>query len=221
MPDIPALSRKAETYLQSTLPDARLEKTHIELIPEIELLLINADYQTGPLDPEIMHAVIARPAYWAFCWGSGVALARWILDHPETIKGRPVADVGCGCGVVAIAAAMAGADVIACDIDPHALAATEANAALAGVNLTLASDVAELPRALDHIYLADVLYDRTNFGLLKVCKPHTREIIVADSRVADVEDPSFEKFHAMHALTQPNLGEFEEFKTVSFFRWQV
>ena len=66
--------------LQRTLPDAELEITRLPAVEQIQLALINTDFQTGPLPADAMHRVIANPAYWAFCWGSGLALARWILS---------------------------------------------------------------------------------------------------------------------------------------------
>ena len=69
-----------------------------------------------------------RP-YWAYGWAGGTVLARYILDHPEVVQGRRVVDIGTGSGVVAIAAAMAGAlDVLAIDVDPLAVVATRLNA---------------------------------------------------------------------------------------------
>lgn len=67
--------------------------------------------------------------YWASAWAGGQAVARYVLDHPETVVGRRVLDLASGSGLVAIAAAMAGAaDVTANDIDPYALAAITLNA---------------------------------------------------------------------------------------------
>src|ERR1035441_9007677 len=40
--------------------------------------------------------------YWAFAWAGGQALARYLLDHPETVRGRPVTDIASGSGLVAI-----------------------------------------------------------------------------------------------------------------------
>src|SRR5207248_1420739 len=61
------------------------------------------------------------PPLWAFAWAAGHALARYLLDHPETVRGRDVIDIASGSGLVAIAAARAGAaTVTACDIDPLA-----------------------------------------------------------------------------------------------------
>lgn len=69
-----------------------------------------------------------RP-YWAYGWAGGTVLARYILDHPEVVQGRRVVDIGTGSGVVAIAAAMAGAlDVLAIDLDPLAVVAARLNA---------------------------------------------------------------------------------------------
>jgi predicted nicotinamide N-methyase len=68
------------------------------------------------------------PPYWAWPWAGGQALARYILDTPDLVRGRSVADIGTGGGVVAIAAALAGADeVTAIDIEPYAIAATKLN----------------------------------------------------------------------------------------------
>jgi len=74
------------------------------------------------------------PPFWAFAWAGGLALARYLLDHPETVRGRLAIDIASGSGVVAIAAAMAGAAVVtAYDIDPVAAAAIGMNAAANGV----------------------------------------------------------------------------------------
>lgn len=185
----------------------------------IYLGLINADFPTGPLPPDVMHAVIAAPAYWAFCWGSGAALAAQLLAQPELVANRVVADLGTGSGVVAIAAKRAGAKrVWACDNDKDALQACRCNAALNDTHLEYCSDLSALPTDLDMLFMADVLYDRSNFALIAAAKAHARTLIIADSRVSDVEDEEFACYAEATALTFPNLGEFDEFKTVRFFR---
>ena len=74
------------------------------------------------------------PPYWAWPWAGGQALARYVLDHPELVRGRIAADIGTGGGVVAIAAALAGAArVDAIDIEPFAVEACRLNAAANGV----------------------------------------------------------------------------------------
>lgn len=212
--DIDTLQRR----LRATLPMARLDCRPLPGCPEISLALINDDFPLGPLPPEVMRAVIARPAYWSLCWGSGLALARHLLDRPELVRGRRVVDLGAGSGVVAIAAAMAGAArVIACDSDPDALAATAANAALNRVAVTLADDLADVPTDNDLMLMADVLYDRENLPLLAAACRHADAVLVADSRIAELPDPAYRQVGTIATLTYPNLGEFDEFGTVRLF----
>ena len=209
-----------QSCLTETLPDARIEIASLPGLSELKLGLINADYQTGPLPAEVMHAVIAKPAYWAFCWGSGLALARWLLGHPETVAGKRVVDLGPGSGVVAIGAALAGAAyVCACDNDVNALLATRTNAELNDVQLAYADSLSNLADDFDVLFMADVLYDRANFGLINIAKQKAKSVLIADSRVTDVEDESFTLTHEDTALTVPNLGEFDEFRDVRFFHW--
>ncbi len=76
------------------------------------------------------------PPFWAFAWAGGQAVARYLLDHPDTVAGKEVLDICSGSGIVAIAAAKAGAArVVAADIDPFAAAAIALNAELNGVTL--------------------------------------------------------------------------------------
>ncbi|MEQ9004370.1 MAG: 50S ribosomal protein L11 methyltransferase [Pseudomonadales bacterium] len=214
MPALTDLVRR----LQATLPMARLEVAPLPGCPEIRLALINADFPPGPLPGDVSAAVIARPAYWSFCWGSGLALARYLLDQPHWVRGRRVLDRGSGSGGVAIAAALAGAArVVACDNDDDALAATAANAALNGVACRTVTDLAEAGRDHDLLLMADVLYDRANLPLLTAAAGHAREVLVADSRIAELPDPAYREITTIEALTHPNLGEFDEFRTVRLF----
>ncbi len=196
---------------------ATLESTPLPGVPEISLALINRNFPTGPLPQEVMQAVIAAPAYWAFCWGSGLALARYILDNPYWVEGKVVTDLGSGSGIAALAAAMAGAaQVTACDTDPHARQATAVNARLNHVALEVTSD---LPAKADLILMADVLYDRQNLPLLALAQAHADEVLVADSRVTVLPDSSYHEVTTIEALTYPNLGEFDEFGTAHVFHW--
>jgi predicted nicotinamide N-methyase len=111
--------------LKQTIKAGELALTPLPLCPTISLYLISDDYPTGRLPQDEMLAIIDKPAYWAFCWASGQVLAGYITQHPEICRDKSVLDLGSGSGVVAIAAAQAGAtNVIACDIDAHALDAT-------------------------------------------------------------------------------------------------
>lgn len=185
-----------------------------------------------------MHAVIAQPAYWAFCWGSGLALAQFLLNgtpkaegnsepnvqqtRPQTPKswlaGKTILDIGSGSGVAGIAAAKAGAArVWACDNDEDALAATAANAELNDVSLELFSDLADVPDGADIALLADVLYDKSNLPLLQQAQRLAPEVLVADSRINQLPDPAYDEVAQINALTFPNLGEFDEFGTTRLF----
>lgn len=106
------------------------------LVPEVHLFLAE--------DPVLLWARLEADAgetlpapYWATAWSGGQALARYVLDHPGLVAGRRVLDLASGSGLVAIAAAMAGAaEVTANDIDGYAIAAIEANANANGVRVS-------------------------------------------------------------------------------------
>jgi predicted nicotinamide N-methyase len=90
----------------------------VPYVPEIVL------FQATELTPlwhataRELHAWDDSP-YWAFPWAGGQALARHVLDHPALVRGRRVLDFATGSGLVAIAAARAGAaSVAAADVDP-------------------------------------------------------------------------------------------------------
>jgi len=103
------------------------------------------------------------PPFWAFAWAGGQALARHLLDHPDVVRGRRVADIASGSGLVAIAAARAGAAAVtAYDIDPLAIAAIGVNAEVNAVTIQAeCADVLDgdgLPA--DLVLIADAFYQR-------------------------------------------------------------
>jgi predicted nicotinamide N-methyase len=109
----------------------------------------------------------AAPPYWAFPWLGGQAVARYVLDHAEVVRGRTVLDLATGSGLVALAARRAGArSVLACDIDPLAGEAVAANAA--ANRLAVAWLQADLldgpPPAVDVLLAGDVLYEQGMAG---------------------------------------------------------
>lgn len=105
----------------------------------------------------------APPPYWASAWAGGQALARHLLDHPDLAAGRRVLDLAAGSGLVAIAAALAGAaQVTANDIDPYAVAAVTVNARVNRVRVAVTADdlLDSAPAGTDLLVAGDVLYDR-------------------------------------------------------------
>jgi predicted nicotinamide N-methyase len=129
--------------------------------------------------------------YWAHVWGGGLALARHVLDHRDVVAGKHVLDLGTGSGLVAIAAAMAGAShVIAADVDRYAVVATELNAAINGVRIeTLLEDLtAGAAPDVDIVLVGDLFYDgelaRRVTGFLDRCIAGGIEVLVGDPRRA-------------------------------------
>ena len=100
--------------------------------------------------------------FWAFAWAGGLALARYLQEHPDEVRGRRVLDIATGSGLVAIAAARAGAlEVTAADIDPFAEAAVGMNARANGVHVGYAGHdlLDEPPPAVDVLLAADTWYE--------------------------------------------------------------
>ena len=107
----------------ATLVLAYAPLTAVPLVPELQLHRTTDMYGLWETTAE------PAPPFWAVPWAGGQALARYLLDNPHVVRGRRVLDVGAGSGLVAIAAARAGADtVIAADIDPNATAVISMNA---------------------------------------------------------------------------------------------
>ena len=134
--------------------------TRAPLVPEVKLFLAE--------DPTILWARLAAgveghvPApFWASAWGGGQAIARYVLDHPETVAGKRELDLASGSGIVAIAAALAGARrVTANDVDPGAAVAIRANAHANAVAVEpLVADILDDDPEDDVVLAGDVLYD--------------------------------------------------------------
>jgi predicted nicotinamide N-methyase len=212
------LNPELTALLQQTLPEARAELMAMPQTPVIELFLLNADFPQHGLSREQMHAVMAEPAYWAFCWASGQVMAKLLLDCPELVRGKRVLDFGSGSGVVAIAAAKAGAaEVIACDIDSNALLATRCNAEYNQVAITLSDDIHAVSERVDMILAADVLYDRENLPWLDLFLKKAEQVLVADSRVKNFQYQPYRLLTRIEGTTVPDLDEFDEFRDVRIY----
>ncbi|KJS78324.2 MAG: methyltransferase [Pseudomonas sp. BICA1-14] len=203
--------------MNDLLGDARLVA---EPLPgtDLRLWLIDAANMDRAFSPEETRRILEEPPYWSFCWASGLVLARWLAERPEWVRGKRVLDFGAGSGVAAIAAAKAGAvEVVACDLDPLALAACQANAALNEVELRYSQDFFGEADRFDLIIVADVLYDRANLPLLDHFLSRGREALVADSRVRDFAHPLYRRLDVLDACTWPDLAEPAEFRHVSLY----
>jgi predicted nicotinamide N-methyase len=206
--------------LESQVPGVRLAPRATALVPELTLWLMSDDFPTGRLSNDAMRALLDAPPYWAFCWGSGSVLARFVLDHEELVRGKTVLDFGAGSGVVAIAAARAGARrAVACDADPSALHAVRVNARRNGVQVELRADYfATRDETVDVIVAADVLYDEANRPLLAHFREHAATVLVADSRVRDFDVPGYRQIGLRECRVTPDLIESEDVSRVKIYR---
>jgi predicted nicotinamide N-methyase len=131
-------------------------------VPEIRLHLASEAHDLWLKTEEDLEEIGLPPPFWAFAWAGGQGLARYILDHPETVAGKTVLDFASGSGLVGIAAKLSGAaDVLAADIDPWAASAMALNAAENGVATRSTADD-QIGKAVEaNVILAgDVFYDR-------------------------------------------------------------
>jgi predicted nicotinamide N-methyase len=146
--------------LKSDVGLDRLHLVAVPFLPEIRLHLAQ--------DPIILRARMEAaageplpPPFWASAWAGGQSVARYVLDHPEVVAGRRVLDVAAGSGVVAIAAALAGAaEVTGNDIDPNAVEAMAMNAWINGVTVSVSSrDLLDgAAEGFDVVLAGDVFY---------------------------------------------------------------
>jgi predicted nicotinamide N-methyase len=138
----------------------------VPLVPEIRLHQASEPISLWQRTEQMAGQAALDPPFWAFAWAGGQALARYILDHPEVARGRHLTDIASGSGLVAIAAAKAGAaTVTAYDIDPLAAAAIEVNAAANEVTVLAACadilDQDDMPApGTDLVLAADAFYTR-------------------------------------------------------------
>ena len=132
------------------------------LVPEVRLHLATEVVPLWRKTEEELEVEGIPPPYWAFAWAGGQAMARYVLDHPQTVCGKTVLDFGSGSGLIAIAAAMAGAKhVVAAEIDAFATAVIGLNAEANAVQIEVCSeDVIGQPNAWEVILIGDMCYER-------------------------------------------------------------
>ena len=151
----PAAFVRAETRLR---PVPHAPEIRLHVADEATLLWQRTEEELGSIG--------LPPPFWAFAWAGGQALARYVLDHPHVVKDRRILDFASGSGLVAIAAARAGAaTVAACDIDPFAIAAIRLNARANGVAIeTLMLDLVGRDDGWDAVLAGDICYERDLAG---------------------------------------------------------
>ena len=127
---------KAERFILDNT--ALLNPPHV---PEIRLHLADDANDLWQKTEEELAEIGLPPPFWAFAWAGGQGLARYVLDHPDSVRGKTVLDFASGSGLVAIAAVKAGAaHVLAADIDPFCAAAVGLNSRSNDVDVEFCGD---------------------------------------------------------------------------------
>ncbi|MBJ18402.1 MAG: nicotinamide N-methylase [Deltaproteobacteria bacterium] len=180
---------------------SHLDRRRPPLCPEFELWLFADDVDLEAGCETLAEG--AAPPFWAFCWGSGQALARYVLDHPERVRDQNIVDLGTGSGIVALAAARAGArEVTALDLDPLSRNAARLNAELNGLEIQTSC---EAPAAWDLMLAADVLYET---GLREWVLGEARNrgpILLGDPRRTGTPRVEFPELMKIPAHTFPDV----------------
>ncbi len=165
------------------------------------------------------------PPFWAFAWAGGQALARYLLDHPETAAGKRVLDFAAGSGLQGIAAVMAGAArVEAAEIDRFAIAAIALNGALNGVTLESVSEdlVGTANRGWDLVLAGDVCDERPLAARieawLKALAAEGAEVLLGDPRRTYLPTAGLERVTAYSVKT---TRELEDTDVRSAVVWRV
>ncbi|HZU11245.1 MAG TPA: 50S ribosomal protein L11 methyltransferase [Chloroflexota bacterium] len=132
-------------------------------LPSIRLYQADKVMETWEALQTATHNDDAPPPFWAFVWPGGAALARYVTDHPQEIRGKSVLDVAAGSGLAAIAASRAGAaSVEAADTDPFCADVIALNARANGVHIpvTIRDPLVDTPHGRDVILAGDVFYEQ-------------------------------------------------------------
>jgi len=143
--------------------------TRLKPVPHVPEIVLHVAEESVPIwqkTEEELNALGLPPPYWAFAWAGGQALARYVLDHAEEVAGKRVLDLAAGSGLVAIAAARAGAvPVVAADIDAFTEPAIALNALANDVYIEIVTqDLLDRPAPIaaryDVILVGDLFYER-------------------------------------------------------------
>jgi predicted nicotinamide N-methyase len=149
------------------------QQTVLRPVPHLPEIVLHVADEAVPLwqkTEDELETLGLPPPYWAFAWAGGQALARYVLDHRDLVAGRRVLDLAAGSGLVAIAAALAGAaPVVAADIDPFSEDAIMLNARANGAYVEiLVRDMLDQPAPrvarYDVILVGDLFYEQTTAG---------------------------------------------------------
>ena len=208
--------------------DLIMEHTVLEaprLVPEVQLHLAAEDrpfFRMG--EDELAEQGLGVP-YWAFAWAGGQALARYVLDNPEVVRGRRVLDFGSGSGLVAIAAATAGAfDVVASEIDPLCAAAIRLNAEANDhyIDVLLEDVIGGFDPSYEVVLVGDVCYDKEIadrlIPWLEALDTAGRTVLIGDPGRFHLPTLGLERIASYHAPTT-SLMEDSDLRNAGVWRF--
>ncbi len=208
---------KTQSLLEQSLrlPQAKLQP--IELLPEdIKLYLLALANANLKLDPQQIAHFWQQLPYWAFAWAGGRALATFLSENPQHVKNKRVLDFGSGSGIVAIAAAKAGAkEVWVADLDQNALIAVQLNAQLNNVQIKTVEN--SLWPEVDILLASDVLYDISSSDDLQTLMLTIPEWLLAERRFVK---PSFVELQCLQEYitsTLPTIDDFDQNLSIEIY----
>lgn len=159
----------------------------VPLVPEVSLHLAHEAVPIWQKTEEELGEMGLPPPFWAFAWAGGQALARYVLDAPDTVAGKQVVDLASGSGLVGIAAMKAGAgNVLAADIDVFSIEAIKLNASANSVALKVTGEnlLCSHPPDCDVLLVGDLFYERELAARLMdwLVKAHGRgtQVLIGD-----------------------------------------
>jgi predicted nicotinamide N-methyase len=190
--------------------------TPVPHAPEISLYVADEITPIWKMTEQALGAMGISPPFWAFAWAGGQALARYVLDHPETVAGKTVLDFAAGSGLVAIAAMKAGAaQAMACDVDPVCRAAIAVNAEANGVSVkaVIADLLDQPPPKFDVILAGDICYEKTLTGRvlawLEAARASGVKVLIGDPGRTYFPKSGLEKLAQYEVRTTRELEDFE------------
>lgn len=193
-------------------------------VPEIQLYLAEDAFDLWErVEAEVGESGLAPP-FWAFAWAGGQALARYVLDNPHLVEGKRVLDLAAGCGIVAIAAARAGAaEVVANEIDQFAIDAIALNAGANNVPIhTVLGDMVDGDgQGADVVLAGDIFYDKAMTArmmpFIERLQARGATVLVGDPGRAHLPKEKFEEV-VRYRVPVPKALEDAEVKTTVVWR---
>lgn len=193
-------------------------------VPQIRLHLADEAHELWQRTEEELAEIGLPPPFWAFAWAGGQGLARHVLDHPGTVRGRRVLDFASGSGLVAIAAMKAGAaEAVAADIDPFCETAIRLNAAANDVSVRfLGADCIGTDDGWQVVLAGDVFYEKPLADRLlpwfAALKARGAEILIGDPGRAYLPKGGLEKL-AVYEVPVTRALEDAEVKRTTVWRF--